>query len=78
MRVSSGVDVAPAVVFYLPGNTGVVAADLAGYLARGNADCQAVGDRFPFLQGERFASADDSLASSVVALEYQIDVAMTV
>lgn len=55
-----------------------MAADLAGYLTRRNADCQAVGDRFPFLQGERFASADDSLASLVVALEYQIDVAMII
>jgi hypothetical protein len=54
-----------------------MAADFPGYLPRGQVYGQAVGDRFPFLQGERFASADDSLAMLVLALEYQIDVAMT-
>jgi hypothetical protein len=78
MRVRCRVKVASAVVFYLLGNTGMMAADLRGYLPRGYPYCQAVGNRFPFLQGKRFASADDSLASLVVALEYQIDVAMTV
>ena len=56
----------------------MMAADLRGYLPRGDPHCHAVGDRFPFLQGKRFASADDSLASLVVTLEYQIDVAMAV
>ena len=56
----------------------MMAADLRGYLPRGDPYCQAVGDRFSFLQGKRFVSADDSLASLVMALEYQIDVAMII
>jgi len=55
----------------------MMAADVHGYLPRGCPYCQVVGNRFPFLQGERFASTEDSLASLVMVLEYQIDVAMT-
>jgi hypothetical protein len=55
----------------------MVPLDMAGDLPRGKTGRQAIGNRFPFLQSERIASADDSLASVVVALEYQIDVAMT-
>ena len=78
MRVRRRVKLPAAIVIYLLGDARVMAPDSPGYLARGYPDCQAVRDRFPFLQGKRFASADDSLASLVVALEYQIDVAMTV
>jgi len=63
--------------FYLLRKTGMMAADVHGYLPRGCPYCQVVGNRFPFLQGERFASTEDSLASLVMVLEYQIDVAMT-
>jgi len=54
----------------------MVPPDPVGDLSGGKTGRQAVGNRFPFPQGKRFASADDSLASLVVALEYQIDVAM--
>jgi hypothetical protein len=78
MRVRRRVKIPATIVIYLLGDARVMAPDPPGNLASGYPDCQAVGDRFPFLQGKRFASADDSLASLVVALEYQIDVVMTV